>query len=478
MFKFKLLLLKYHSHLSSRRSLYHLSLICVSFFSSMDAQPVQTRILPDSGGGGSGAQERLEGKGRTVKMEEEETEKGGSPSIKLGLGSDGTTSEKPVKKHGKCVFTTAQLHDLQLQTLIFKYIAGGIQVPVNLVIPIWKSVASSFGSAHGGIYERYPSFVGVSPQGLDYRNMADPEPGRCRRTDGKKWRCSKNVIPYQKYCEQHMHRGCRRSRKPVETSQSALPDSTSSKFSIRLSENSKNLPTPVSFQYTNPFSCNTSTSHGTTAIESSYVCSNRNSISINAATSGTIIATMKNDNKNDPKRNKNVTNISEKGEEKLSVSNNNTIKRSSKSGNKATVGNNISPSVGFSPKSVLQVLGNSSSRAYKNEIELEPGRCRRTDGKRWRCSRDVIHDQKYCARHMHRGARKQTEVTRPVPVPSVGDCRLPSRLTTAYKAACPALSTSLSISIPRSQHIAEDEKSTSSSSETTISDTNDYCLRE
>ncbi|KAA3475344.1 growth-regulating factor 9-like [Gossypium australe] len=419
----------------------------------MDAQPVQTRILPDSGGGGSGAQERLEGKRRTVNMEEEETEKGGSPSIKLGLGIDGTTPEKPVKKQGKCVFTTAQLHDLQLQTLIFKYIAGGIQVPVNLVIPIWKSVASSFGSAHG--------VVGVGPQGLDYRNMADPEPGRCRRTDGKKWRCSKNVIPYRKYCEQHMHRGCRRSRKPVETSQSALPDSTSSKFSIRLSENSKNLPTPVSFQYTNPFSCNTSTSHGTTAIESSNVCSNRNSISISAATSGTIIATMKNDKKNDPKRNKNVTNTSEKGEEKLSVSNNNTIKRSNKSGNKATV-----------------VLGNSSSRAYKNEIELEPGRCRRTDGKRWRCSRDVIPDQKYCARHMHRGARKQTEVSQPVAVPSVGDCRPPSRLTTAYKAACPALSTSLSISIPRSQHIAEDEKSTSSSSETTISDTNDYCLRE
>lgn len=109
------------------------------------------------GGGRSGAQERLEGKGRSLKMEEEETEKGGSPSIKLGLGIDGTSTEKPVKKHGKCVFTTAQLQDLQLQTLIFKYIAGGIHVPVNLVIPIWKSVASSFGSAHGGIYERYPS---------------------------------------------------------------------------------------------------------------------------------------------------------------------------------------------------------------------------------------------------------------------------------------------------------------------------------
>jgi len=44
----------------------------------------------------------------------------------------------------------------------------------------------------------------------------DPEPGRCRRTDGKKWRCSKNVVPDQKYCERHMHRGRQRSRKPVE----------------------------------------------------------------------------------------------------------------------------------------------------------------------------------------------------------------------------------------------------------------------
>lgn len=45
----------------------------------------------------------------------------------------------------------------------------------------------------------------------------DPEPGRCRRTDGKKWRCSRDVVAGQKYCERHMHRGRNRSRKPVET---------------------------------------------------------------------------------------------------------------------------------------------------------------------------------------------------------------------------------------------------------------------
>ncbi|KAI3707556.1 hypothetical protein L6452_26182 [Arctium lappa] len=48
------------------------------------------------------------------------------------------------------------------------------------------------------------------------RGGMDPEPGRCRRTDGKKWRCSKDVVGGHKYCERHIHRGRNRSRKPVE----------------------------------------------------------------------------------------------------------------------------------------------------------------------------------------------------------------------------------------------------------------------
>ena len=59
--------------------------------------------------------------------------------------------------------------------------------------------------------------------GFDHGNVVDPEPHRCRRTDGKKWRCSKSVVPGQKYCERHMHRGRNRSRKPVETSQVNSP---------------------------------------------------------------------------------------------------------------------------------------------------------------------------------------------------------------------------------------------------------------
>ncbi len=49
----------------------------------------------------------------------------------------------------------------------------------------------------------------------------DPDPGRCRRTDGKKWRCGRDVVPDQKYCERHMHRGRHRSRKHADGSQAA-----------------------------------------------------------------------------------------------------------------------------------------------------------------------------------------------------------------------------------------------------------------
>lgn len=61
-------------------------------------------------------------------------------------------------------------------------------------------------------------------RGSDYRTMLDSEPHRCRRTDGKKWRCGKDTVPNQKYCERHMHRGRNRSRKLVETSQLNSPN--------------------------------------------------------------------------------------------------------------------------------------------------------------------------------------------------------------------------------------------------------------
>ncbi|KAK9109769.1 hypothetical protein Sjap_017829 [Stephania japonica] len=49
-----------------------------------------------------------------------------------------------------------------------------------------------------------------------FRTINDPEPGRCRRTDGKKWRCAKEVVVDQKYCERHLNRGRYRSKKHVK----------------------------------------------------------------------------------------------------------------------------------------------------------------------------------------------------------------------------------------------------------------------
>ncbi|KAJ3706689.1 hypothetical protein LUZ61_010394 [Rhynchospora tenuis] len=129
--------------------------------------------------------------------------------LRLGLDSGVTSGNGDGAT--KPAFTFMQLQELEHQALIYKYMSAGVPVPVHLVLPIWKSVAaSSFGPQH------YPSLIGLGSLCFDYRNSMEPEPGRCRRTDGKKWRCSRDVVPGQKYCERHVHRGRGRSRKPVE----------------------------------------------------------------------------------------------------------------------------------------------------------------------------------------------------------------------------------------------------------------------
>ena len=71
------------------------------------------------------------------------------------------------------------------------------------------------------LFDKKGVWLWLCAGGWNYLQMGlgrkiDPEPGRCRRTDGKKWRCSKEAYPDSKYCERHMHRGKNRSRKPVE----------------------------------------------------------------------------------------------------------------------------------------------------------------------------------------------------------------------------------------------------------------------
>ncbi|KAF3447892.1 hypothetical protein FNV43_RR08599 [Rhamnella rubrinervis] len=111
-------------------------------------------------------------------------------------------------------FTVAQWQELEHQALIFKYLKAGLPVPPDLLAPIRKSFQLTSPK-----FFRHPTLGYCSYFG----KKIDPEPGRCRRTDGKKWRCSKDAHPDSKYCERHMNRGRYRSRKLVEfqtTSQS------------------------------------------------------------------------------------------------------------------------------------------------------------------------------------------------------------------------------------------------------------------
>ncbi|KVI11186.1 WRC-like protein [Cynara cardunculus var. scolymus] len=88
-----------------------------------------------------------------------------------------------------------------------------------------KTTQSSFQARRGrqGLKVQREIFHVVSQ--LRYSTKKDLELDRCK-TDDKKWRCSRDVAPKQKYCDCHLHRGRPRSRKHVELSKNHSPSSS------------------------------------------------------------------------------------------------------------------------------------------------------------------------------------------------------------------------------------------------------------
>ncbi|KAL2339560.1 hypothetical protein Fmac_007500 [Flemingia macrophylla] len=129
-------------------------------------------------------------------------------------------------------FTSAQWRELERQAMIYKYMMASVPVPPDLLNLIATSTSHS-PCMDGGFNLRLAS-------------NSDPEPGRCRRTDGKKWRCSRDVAPNHKYCERHMHRGRPRSRKPVEVHTNIpTPTSINNNQQIKRARHESNpFPTP------------------------------------------------------------------------------------------------------------------------------------------------------------------------------------------------------------------------------------------
>ncbi|KAL8142692.1 hypothetical protein V2J09_015724 [Rumex salicifolius] len=140
------------------------------------------------------------------------------------------------------VFTASQRQELERQTLIYKHMAASMPVPPELLVhmsskyPSQLPLPSYQSNDHGNSSGR---------SGFDLRyavGSRDAEPWRCRRTDGKKWRCSRDVAPDQKYCERHSHKGRpSRSRKHVESSSASSSSSTSSSISNARINNNNNI---------------------------------------------------------------------------------------------------------------------------------------------------------------------------------------------------------------------------------------------
>ncbi|PKI73710.1 hypothetical protein CRG98_005951 [Punica granatum] len=119
-------------------------------------------------------------------------------------------------------FTANQWQELEHQALIYKYLVSGIPVPPDLLFPLKRSSSLHHMGGWSCYHHQYQH-----PQTMLGSRKIDPEPGRCRRTDGKKWRCSKEAFPDSKYCERHMHRGKNRSRKHVEQQQQLISSTAS-----------------------------------------------------------------------------------------------------------------------------------------------------------------------------------------------------------------------------------------------------------
>ncbi|CAJ1949876.1 unnamed protein product [Sphenostylis stenocarpa] len=461
---------------------------------TMEAKPL--RIVPSSHNTSGGPQKKIdighategglgvgEGKRVVMLMEEKEKEKENSSNrVKLHLGVDASHSATPETNH---VITEAQRRELHHQVFIFNHLAYKLPPPHHLM--------------------QFPSNMSeYSFLGFDHGSVVDPEPHRCRRTDGKKWRCSKSVVPDQKYCERHMHRGRNRSRKPVEASQvnsplatkpsTKSPTKSTSKTVFEISNPNLTAIQPSDIPSTTPSrslsidNCSSMNRSKNLVSAADYLTGFSSTSAVSpgstpaTAVNPKVAATISSVNSG----NKSCLKICQKDNQSKSCIGNNRGNRSDGKGSIVGDSNGISTGIGFSPTSVLQVFGSNPSYLNdKTNIEPAPGRCRRTDGKKWQCKSAVLPGQKYCATHMHRGAKKRftnhetAATTTTAACSSATIARLPhSPATTNMQKAHSAIpSTNLSMSVPASAPFIQcNEKSTSSGdTDTTISDTLQEC---
>ncbi|KAG7631169.1 Glutamine-Leucine-Glutamine QLQ [Arabidopsis suecica] len=173
-------------------------------------------------------------------------------------GSSGRTIGRPP-------FTPTQWEELEHQALIYKYMVSGVPVPPELIFSIRRSLDTSLVS------RLLPhQSLGWGCYQMGFGRKPDPEPGRCRRTDGKKWRCSREAYPDSKYCEKHMHRGRNRARKSLDQNQTTTTPLTSPSLSFT----NNNNPSPTLSSSSSSNSSSTTYSASSSSMDA-YSNSNR-----------------------------------------------------------------------------------------------------------------------------------------------------------------------------------------------------------
>ncbi|GAA0171045.1 hypothetical protein LIER_25174 [Lithospermum erythrorhizon] len=278
--------------------------------------------------------------------------------------------------------------------------------------------------------------------------MMDSEPGRCRRTDGKKWRCYKSVVKDQKYCERHMHRGRQRSRKLVEgledvpksdlliANTNTLLLASANTCSTAKSYDSVKASIPTNSQHA-PLASGTGKTTSSMVNVSSI---SRKKVTVNSHHSSAFPESFSSHYyqfKGNSDCKVEVYNPSSCYSTSASIKaaiacrhlhvEENGLGSSPPTSKVSVISSNnhfkegyfcpATPANGFSQKSFQQYSpdGNHGNQTHdpNNGTETEHIRCKRTDGKQWRCSHDVVHGQKYCEKHMHRGAKKGTQISNP-----------------------------------------------------------------
>ncbi|WCJ26478.1 growth-regulating factor 2 [Euphorbia peplus] len=176
-----------------------------------------------------------------------------SSSTKRFIGDDGSELFLKLNEAGdigtRRILSPSQLIELQDQTLIYNYISANMVVPPHHLLNNNSLCSHCFSASCNGFSPSSPATRKGSVRPSYAGKSGDPEPGRCRRSDGKKWRCSKEVVADEKYCEKHRNRGRiqQRSRKITrgrkaaaadtgtvvpETSSAVVPVSVESGFSL------------------------------------------------------------------------------------------------------------------------------------------------------------------------------------------------------------------------------------------------------